>query len=278
MTDLVEGPPRRRARARRRTDVIVVIALVAIAAGAWLWSARQMGGMAAGPGAIPGALVPFVGTWTVMTAAMMLPANAPAIASIAGSARRRALATAVTTAAALAGYLAVWGVVGAGAYGVVSAGGAGSGGVLGWERAGRAALVAMLLLAASYQLSPPKRAALRRCTSPARRAEVTGLAAGSAARSGLHQGLAHGLACVACSWALMGCLLGLGVTSLQWMALVTALVTAERLLPRPAVLRAVVGAVLVVLAVGILVAPDAVPGLTIPGPDPAMMTGLPAQP
>jgi predicted metal-binding membrane protein len=60
-------------------------------------------------------------------------------------------------------------------------------------------------------------------------------------------------------------LFALGAMSITWMILVTVLIAAEKLLPRPALGTAGVAAVLAALAVGVAAAPGAVPGLTIPG-------------
>jgi predicted metal-binding membrane protein len=73
----------------------------------------------------------------------------------------------------------------------------------------------------------------------------------------------------------MAALFALGVMSLAWMALVATLVAVEKLSPRPAIATAVTTGVLVLLAVGLLAAPGAVPGLVVPGEHaapPAMST------
>jgi predicted metal-binding membrane protein len=68
----------------------------------------------------------------------------------------------------------------------------------------------------------------------------------------------------------MVALFALGVMNLIWMAVVAALVAAERLLPRPAPL--VVALVLVGLAVSVALVPGDLPAFTTPGshPSPAM--------
>jgi hypothetical protein len=63
----------------------------------------------------------------------------------------------------------------------------------------------------------------------------------------------------------MAALFALGVMSLGWMALVAALIAAEKLLPRQAPASAGVGVVLLVLGLGVAFAPASVPGLTQPG-------------
>jgi predicted metal-binding membrane protein len=78
-------------------------------------------------------------------------------------------------------------------------------------------------------------------------------------------GARHAAWCVGCCWALMAALFALGVMSLAWAALVAALIALEKTLPYG---RAVIwgtAAVLVVLAVALVAAPQAVPGFVVPG-------------
>jgi predicted metal-binding membrane protein len=62
----------------------------------------------------------------------------------------------------------------------------------------------------------------------------------------------------------MAALFALGVMSILWMAVVAALITIEKVLPWRRVAVATTTLLLVSLALGILVAPGAVPGLVIP--------------
>jgi hypothetical protein len=77
-------------------------------------------------------------------------------------------------------------------------------------------------------------------------------------------GLVHGAWCVGCCWALMAVLFALGVMSLGWMAFVAALIAVEKLLPWKVVANRGVAVLLVVVAVGIALVPESVPGLTLP--------------
>jgi predicted metal-binding membrane protein len=70
----------------------------------------------------------------------------------------------------------------------------------------------------------------------------------------------------------MGALFALGVMSLTWMAIVAALIAAERVLPRPAQLA--VALALVAIGLGVAIAPDAVPALTVPGSEPMHEMGM----
>ena len=78
-------------------------------------------------------------------------------------------------------------------------------------------------------------------------------------------GTRHGAWCVGCCWALMAALFALGVMSIAWMAFVAALIAAEKTLPWRRTVTYGTAAILLLLAVLVLAAPDVIPGLTIPG-------------
>src|SRR5947207_8292305 len=139
-------------------------ALLLVLAGlAWWSSLDRMQGMDAGPWTRLGTLGWFLGVWSVMMAAMMLPSAIPAVALYTGLARdRKAVAALLFTS----GYLAVWATVGLAAFGVARAGAHLAGGVLDWSRGGRWLAGAALLCAAAYQLTPRKEACLARCRTP----------------------------------------------------------------------------------------------------------------
>jgi len=82
---------------------------------------------------------------------------------------------------------------------------------------------------------------------------------------GLSMGARHGAWCVACCWALMASLFALGVMSVTWMVLVSALVAAEKVLPWLRAVTYATALLLVVLGVMLVAVPEAIPGLTIPG-------------
>lgn len=63
----------------------------------------------------------------------------------------------------------------------------------------------------------------------------------------------------------MAVLFALGVMSLVWMAVVAALVAAERLLPMTSRARTAAAGVLLALAIGVALVPGSVPGLVLPG-------------
>ena len=77
-------------------------------------------------------------------------------------------------------------------------------------------------------------------------------------------GLEHGGFCVGSSWALMAALFALGVMSITWMIVVTALVAIEKLLPWGGIAIRTTALFVAALGLAVALAPGHVPGLTIP--------------
>jgi predicted metal-binding membrane protein len=248
----------------RRTPFALILALAGLA---WVISVARMRGMDAGPTVSLGAFGWFAVTWVVMMAAMMLPVIAPVAASASGGERSAVALRTATSGAFVAAYLAVWSLVGALVFGALRAGDSLTGGSFAWHRGGRWLVVGVVVVAALYQLTPAKRDSLERCR--------VRLRPGAGERSwgpadGARAGVGAGVHCLACSWALMLVLFALGAMSLVWMAVVTVLIAAERLLPASRPPRLGAAAVLAALAIGVAVVPTAVPGLTVPGTGPSM--------
>lgn len=235
--------------ARNRTAIVLVTGAVA----AWAVTVQQMRGMDAGPGTDLGGLGWYLGIWVTMTAAMMLPTAIPAAGQVARLARRD------PTVAFVAGYLAVWTIYGLAAYGLYRFLSSRDLGWLAWNERGPWAVGAVIVAAGIYELTPLKRRSLGRCRS-ARRPD-----------SPVRSGLGHGLDCVGCSGGLMAVLFALGVMSLFWMALVAAVIFAEKVLPHGVRLAGPVALALVVLGIWFGVSPASVPGLTQPGSGPPAM-------
>ena len=245
----------RHAWAAIRARVELIAVLFALAAVAWWSTDARMRGMDDGPWTALGTFGWFLGAWVVMMAAMMLPSVAPTVALYSRMTKARApLSPLLFTA----GYFVVWGSVGALAFVLA----AGAGDVLDWDRAGRWIAGATLLAAAAYELTPLKYACLRKYRSP------LGFLLGAwrEGRAGaLQMGARHGAWCVGCCWALMASLFALGVMSIAWMAFVAGLIAAEKILPWRRVATYGTAAILLALGVLLLVAPDAIPALTLPG-------------
>lgn len=239
-------------------DLRLVAALLAVLAAAWTLTGRRMAGMDAGPGGDLGGLGWFAISWLVMMAAMMLPALAPMLVAHRRRATSAGAAGGGTTAAFAAAYLLAWLAAGLAAYAAIEAVRSASPGFLGWDEAGRYVAAGVIAASAAYQLSPSKAACLRRCRE---RAAFLGERWRSGGPGAVRMGLEHGAWCIGCSWALMAALFALGAMSLTWMALLAAVIAAERVLPA---VRPSAAVLLVALALGVALAPADVPALTLP--------------
>jgi predicted metal-binding membrane protein len=244
--------------AAMRTRLGLVALLLGVTGLAWWSTAQRMAGMDAGPGTDLGTLGWFVGVWVVMMAAMMFPSVAPTVALYARMTRRRGLDRSLLFTGA---YLLVWALAGVAAYAVFRLGTVAFGAELAWGNGGRWVAGGVLGVAAIYEVTPLKYACLEKCRSP------LGFLIGAwreGQRGALEMGARHAVWCVGCCWALMAALFALGVMSLIWMALVGILITLEKTLPwrRPATWAA--AAILITLAIMIVAAPAAIPGLVVP--------------
>ena len=252
------------AAARARLGLVAL--LFALAALGWWWTAQRMEGMDEGPWSDLGTFGWFLGVWVVMMAAMMFPSVSPTVALYAQVMRERSRISPLLFAV---GYLTTWAGAGVLAFLVLS-GDWLAGNVFAWDRAGRWVAGVTLLVAAAYELTPLKDACLGKCRSP------LGLMLGSwrAGKTGaIRMGMRNGAWCVGCCWALMASLFALGVMSIVWMAVVAGLIALEKILPWRRV--AVYGTTALLFALGLLllVAPEVVPTLTIPGGPMAPMMG-----
>ena len=243
--------------ARSRLGLIVL--LLFLAALAWWFTVDQMRGMDAGPGTELGPFAWFLGIWVVMMAAMMFPSVAPTVALYSTMTKKR---TPFAPLVFVSGYLVTWTAAGLLAFVASGLGRRLIGDALSWDRAGRWVAAGILVIAAVYELTPLKTICLRHCRSP------LGFLLGSwrdGLPGALRMGVKHGAWCVGCCWALMASLFALGVMSVAWMAFVAALIALEKTLPWGRLATYGTAAILVTLGLLLIVVPDAVPGLTIPG-------------
>jgi predicted metal-binding membrane protein len=160
-----------------------------------------------------------------------------------------------------AGYLLVWAVAGISAYGLFELGKSLFADSLAWNDGGRWLAAGVLVLAALYELTPPKRVFLARCRGVVRFQDSPS----HSTRPGAFAiGLRNGGWCLGCTWALMAGLFALGVMSLAWMGLIAVLVALEKIGPSAPGTRLATTAILVVLAAAILTVPYDVPGFVVP--------------
>jgi len=211
-----------------------------------------MGGMSAAGWSFSGAVV-FVAIWTVMMAAMMLPAAAPMIMIFASAQARRGQAALVPTWIFTGGYLLVWLAAGVIVYVTVEVVTDTASHLGAIERGAWAplALGIILIMAGVYQFTPIKRVCLRHCRSPFAFVAIHW----SDGRLGAVQmGVLHGIFCLGCCWALFAVLVAAGAMSLAWMLALTLVVFAEKVLPLAQITSYAIGVALVILGVAVSVA------------------------
>jgi predicted metal-binding membrane protein len=256
------------ALAATRARLGLVALLFALAGVGWWWTAIQMRGMDNGPWTGLGALSWFLAVWVVMMAAMMFPSIAPTVALYSRMTGGRSPLAPLVFAA---GYLITWAGAGVLAFTLAASGGAVAGNLLSWDRSGRWVAGATLVIAAVYELTPLKDVCLGKCRSPLGSLLGSWRAGWSGA---LQMGAKNGAWCVGCCWALMASLFALGVMSIVWMAFVAGLIAVEKTMPWRSVAVYGTAAILFGLGMLVLVAPDAIPGLTTPGSSPMPHMGM----
>jgi predicted metal-binding membrane protein len=190
--------------------------------------------------------------WTIMMAAMMLPAAAPLMLILARinysrySRRRAALATGV----AALGYFATWT-----GFSLLAT-------LVQWrlleaqlvspmmDSSSRLMTAALLLAAGVYQFTPLKHACLGRCRSPM---SVLLIEWREGYMAAFRMGLRQGASCLGCCWLLMALLFAFGVMNLIWIAALSVLVLLEKILPQPRVFAQATGAILLAWGVWVIV-------------------------
>lgn len=237
-----------------RTLLVGSIGLVSIAAWLVLW---QFGGTLHAPvhdhhhtASWPAFGLLFVGSWTVMTIAMMLPTSVPLVATFQTIAARRHDRS-LLVALLVCGYLALWAAVGLVFY---------AGGVLvqqlaagsAWLQTRPSAAGGLLFVVAGlYQFTPLKYRCLDKCRSPL--SFVLGYWQGEhERRNAFRLGVHHGLFCVGCCWALMLLMFAVGVGNVVWMLLLGVVMAVEKNVPWGRQLSAPLGALLVIGGLGAL--------------------------
>jgi predicted metal-binding membrane protein len=239
-------------------------ALLGVALVAWIVIYRRMHGMDAGPGTDLGGLGWYVGIWVTMMAAMMLPSAAPMVLFFSRVNRERAVndrTAAVPTWIFVGGYLIAWTVYGLAAFAVYRVAKELAPHFLSWNRGGRFVAGGALVLAGLYELTPLKDVCLRHCRGPLHFV-VGGWRAGIL--GAMRMGFEHGLYCVGCCWGLMLALFALGAMSLTWMAVIAAVIFAQKVLPMGGRLVPVVAVAFVAIGIWMAASPSTVPGLHVP--------------
>ena len=194
-----------------------------------------------------GTLGPFLGMWTVMMAAMMLPSAVPMI-RLHRLGADGGIARELWSGAFIVGYLVVWASVGVVVWGAAIAT---EMALMPEQRA--LGVAALLLIAGIYQFTPLKSACLRACRTPADFL-ITHWHRGHAGQ--LRLGVEHGLYCLGCCWALMAVFVGVGAMSILWAVAIALVVLVEKVSPHGVWLGRVTGGALVAASLLVLARPD----------------------
>jgi len=187
----------------------------------------------------------FVGGWTLMTFAMMLPTSLPLITMFQTMTSRRDDRRLLAVLLVL-GYVSVWALFGVLAHA----------GDLGLHQAVQrshwlgdhawAIGGATLLLAGVYQFTPLKYHCLDKCRSPL--SFITQYWRGSGEQAAAFRlGVHHGLFCVGCCWSLMLLMFAVGTGNLGWMLALGTVMAIEKNMPWGRRLSAPLGLGLVAL-------------------------------
>ncbi len=232
----------------RMSGEIVTLTLVALAAASW-WLTSIIAADMRADSMTSMSLGPFLLAWSLMMAAMMLPAVTPVVRLY----QRAATAGRVAPSGYfVAAYLVVRALSGLPAY-------------LLWRQlamplsegatwALRLAGVT-LLFAGAYQLTPLKRACLRHCRSPM---SYFMRLRGSLERPGgaFHAGLLHSMYCCGCCAALMAVLVVTAAMNLWWAVLIALGVFVERNVRWGTEFSIGLGGVLLALGTFVVVSPS----------------------
>lgn len=220
-----------------RDRFLVGAGLILLSAAAWTITLQSMLGntMSTMDETMPQTWVPenlflFLGAWSVMMAAMMLPSMFPMVATYTAAVRSQHSATNAyaRTAVFVSGCLLVWGAVGLVFYAADTVASTLQNIFPNLGLAGPLLTGGLLILAGVYELSPLKDRCLTGCRTPlgfvaSRWQEGFG--------GGFRMGLEHGLYCLGCCGAMLVALVVFGLMNLPVMVLLTLWILAEKLLP-----------------------------------------------
>lgn len=231
----------------RMSGEIMTLVLVALAAAAW-WLTAMMSADMSADSMRSMSLGPFLLAWSLMMAAMMLPAVTPVVRLY----QRAATAGQVAPSGYfVTAYLVVWALSGLPAYLLWRqvAMPLSEGATWALRLAG-----ATLLFAGAYQLTPLKRACLRHCRSPM---SYFMRLRGSLERpaGAFHAGLRHAMYCCGCCAALMAVLVVTAAMNLWWAVLIALGVLVERNVRWGTEFSTGLGGVLLALGIVVVVNP-----------------------
>jgi predicted metal-binding membrane protein len=244
-------------RRQRYLILGVLLALAALAWGVLIWQAPMMSSQAMGltMGLSAGL---FIAIWAVMMVAMMFPAAAPMIVMFGTvyASKRAQQQPYVPTWIFVSGYLLVWILPGVVIYVLAVQVENLTGKSMWLMQNGTRISGSLLVLAGLYQLSPLKNACLSKCRTPLQFL-LTSWHDGHG--GAFRMGVEHGAFCLGCCWLLFVILIPLGLMNLPVMALVTALIFAEKALPVGRQISLIAGVGLIAYGALVVVVPAALP-------------------
>ena len=235
----------------------VLLVLAALAWGLLIWQAPMMNNQAMGLTMGMSALL-FIAIWAVMMVAMMFPAAAPMILMFSAvyAAKRRQEQPYVPTWIFVSAYLLVWALSGVLAY-FLAIGAEKLAGQSMWLMENATHIGgAILVIAGLYQLSPLKNVCLSKCRTPLQFL-LTSWHDGYA--GAFRMGIEHGVFCLGCCWLLFVILFPLGIMNIAFMAVVTALIFAEKALPFGRQISLIAGVALIIYGLVVIFLPAALP-------------------
>ena len=245
-----------------RERKLILALLLILAAVSWallIWQSAAMNNQAMGMGLTMGmSAVFFIAIWVVMMIAMMFPTAAPMIlmfTTVYAGKKQRSQAF-VPTWVFVSAYLLIWTLFGLVAYPLALFAESLAGQSM-WLMTNASRIGgALLVVAGLYQLSPLKHLCLAKCRTPLQFIL-------SSWRDGyggaFRMGFVHGAYCLGCCWFLFVLLFPLGIMNIAVMALLTALIFAEKSVSLGRQISQIAGVALIVYGVIILFMPAALP-------------------
>jgi predicted metal-binding membrane protein len=209
-------------------------------------------------------LSPFLLFWTIMMAAMMLPALAPMVSIQYGRLKQQSLSLlsqGINLLIFLLGYLFIWCCFGLPVFllGLLS-----TDLVLHapWLSTGLGIMV--FVFAGIYQMTPLQRRYLTHC-NPSSCFHVCGTQDVSARSlfSNLKAGVLHGISCLGCCGNLMIVLIAVGLMNLFWMVLITLVIFIEKVWHNGDRLNSLIGMALIVYGTLSFIDPTLLSGLYV---------------
>lgn len=247
-----------------RERKLILGLLLMLAAASWavlIWQSSTMNSQAMGMGLTMGMSAGlFIAIWVVMMIAMMFPTAAPMILMFTTvyTGRRQKSQAFVPTWVFVSAYLLIWTLFGLVVYPLA---------LFAERLAGQSMWLmtnaprfggTLLVVAGLYQLAPLKHLCLTKCRTPLQFIL-------SSWRDGyggaFRMGFVHGAYCLGCCWFLFVLLFPLGIMNIAVMALLTALIYAEKSFPLGRQISQIAGVALIIYGVIVIYVPAALPAV-----------------